>query len=58
MKYKAEVVAYESFGEINLGTFEIDADNEEEVESKARKAAKRLYPSLEDFDVTRLEVIK
>lgn len=58
MKYKAEVVAYESFSEINLGTFEIDADNEEEADSKARKAAKRLYPSLEDFDVMRLEVTK
>lgn len=58
MKYKAEVVAYESYGEIELGTFKIDADNDEEAESKARKAAKRLHPNLEDFDVMRLEVTR
>lgn len=30
MKYKVEIVAYESYGEINLGTFDVEANNEEE----------------------------
>lgn len=58
MKYKAEIVAYESYGEIQLGTFDVDADNEEEAELKARKVAKKKHPNLEDFDVMTLEVVK
>lgn len=40
MKYKAEVVAYESYGEVCLGEFEVEADNEEEADTAARRAAK------------------
>ena len=40
MKYKAEVVAYESYGEVYLGDFEVEADNEEEADMAARRAAK------------------
>ena len=36
MKYKAEVVAYESYGEVYLGDFEVEADNEEEADMAAR----------------------
>lgn len=48
MKYKVEIVAYESYGEINLGTFDVEADNEEEAELKARKMARKKHPNLED----------
>lgn len=41
MKYKAEVVAYESYGEVYLGDFEVEADNEEEADMAARRAAKK-----------------
>jgi hypothetical protein len=41
MKYKVEILAYESYGEINLGTFDVEADNEEEAELKARKMARK-----------------
>lgn len=58
MKYKAEIVAYESYGEINLGTFNVEAENEEEAELKARKVAKKKHPNLEDFEVMTLEMIK
>lgn len=58
MKYKVEIVAYESYGESNLGTFDVEADNEEEAELKARKMARKKHPSLEDFDVMALEMIK
>ena len=58
MKYKAEIVAYESYGEINLGTFNVEAENEEEEELKARKVAKKKHPNLEDFEVMTLEMIK
>lgn len=55
MKYKAEVVAYESYGEACLGEFEVEADNEEEADTVARRAAKKLHPNLEDFEVMKLE---
>lgn len=55
MKYKAEVVAYESYGEVCLGEFEVEADNEEEADAVARRAAKKLHPNLEDFEVMKLE---
>lgn len=58
MKYKAEIVAYESYGEINLGTFDVEAENEQEAEPKAKKAARKKHPNLEDFDVMTLEMIK
>lgn len=58
MKYKAKIVAYESYGEINLGTFDVESDNEEEAELKARKMARKKNPNLEDFDVMTLEMIK
>ena len=58
MKYKAEIVAYESYGEINLGTFYVEAENEEEAELKARKAARKKHSNLEDFEVMTLEMIK
>lgn len=58
MKYKAEIVAYESYGEINLGTFDVETENEEEAELKARKVAKKKHPNLEDFEVMTLEMIK
>nr|DAV03128.1 MAG TPA: RNA polymerase inhibitor [Caudoviricetes sp.] len=58
MKYKIEIVAYESYGEINLGTFDVEANNEEEAELKARKMARKKHPNLEDFDVMALEMIK
>ena len=48
MKYKAEVIAYESYGE---------ADNEEEADTTARRAAKKRHPNLEDFEVMKLELI-
>lgn len=40
MKYKAEVVAYESYGEVCLGELEVEADNEEEADTVARRAAR------------------
>ena len=55
MKYKAEVIAYESYGEVCLGEFEVEADNEEETDTVARRAAKKLHPNLEDFEVMKLE---
>lgn len=55
MKYKAEVVAYESYGEVYLGDFEVEADNEEEADMAARCAAKKRHPNLEDFEVGKLE---
>lgn len=58
MKYKAEIVAYESYGEINLGAFDVEAENEQEAELKAKKAARKKHPNLEDFDVMTLEMIK
>jgi hypothetical protein len=58
LKYKVEILAYESYGEINLGTFDVEADNEEEAELKARKMARKKHPNLEDFDVMTLEMIK
>ena len=57
MKYKAEVVAYESYGEVYLGNFEVEADNEEEADMAARCAAKKRHPNLEDFEVMKLEAI-
>jgi hypothetical protein len=57
MKYKAEVVAYESYGEVYLGDFEVEADNEEEADMAARRAAKKRHPNLEDFEVMKLEMI-
>lgn len=57
MKYKAEVVAYESYGEVYLGDFEVEADNEEEAEMAARRAAKKRHPNLEDFEVGKLETV-
>lgn len=57
MKYRASVVAYESYGEIELGNFDVDADNEYEADLKAKRAAKRLHPSLEDLDVMELEEV-
>lgn len=56
MKYKAEVVAYESYGEVCLGEFEVEADNEEGADTAARRAAKKRHPNLEDFEVRNLEV--
>lgn len=44
MKYKAEVIAYESYGEVCLGEFEVEADNEEEAGTTARRAAKKTAP--------------
>lgn len=58
MKYKVKIVTYESYGEINLGTFNVEANNEEEAELKARKMARKKHPNLEDFDVMALEMIK
>ena len=52
IKYKVEIVAYESYGEINLGTFDVEADNEEEAELKAQKMARKKHPNLEDNDGT------
>ena len=57
MRYKAEVVAYESYGEIDLGIFEVDADNEKQANQKARRAAKKLHPNLEDIEVMKLEAL-
>lgn len=57
MKYKAEVVAYESYGEVCLGEFEVEADNEEVADAAARRAAKKRHPNLEDFEVMKLEEI-
>ncbi len=57
MRYKADVVAYESYGEIRVGTFEVEADNEEEADTAARHAAKKKHPNLEDFEVMKLEVM-
>ena len=34
MKYKAEVVAYESYGEVCLGELEVEADDEEEADEE------------------------
>ena len=56
MKYRAEVVTYEPYGEIDLGIFDVDADNEEEAERKVRKSVQKKYPGLEDFNVMKLEV--
>jgi hypothetical protein len=58
MKYKAEVVAYESYGEVCLGELEVEADNEEEADAAARRAAKKLHPNLEDFEVMKLEKVQ
>lgn len=58
MKYKAEVVAYESYGEVCLGELEVEADNEEEADAVARRAAKKLHPNLEDFEVMKLEKVQ
>lgn len=58
MKYKAEVVAYESYGEVCLGKLEVEADNEEEADAVARRAAKKLHPNLEDFEVMKLEKVQ
>lgn len=55
MKYKAEVVAYESYGEVCLGELEVEADNEEEAGTAASRAVKKLHPNLEDFEVMKLE---
>ena len=57
MKYKAEVVAYESYGEVCLGVFEVETDNVEEADAAARRAAKKRHPNLEDFEVMKLEEI-
>lgn len=57
MKYKAEVIAYESYGEVCLGEFEVEADNEEEAGTTARRAAKKRHPNIEDFEVMKLEMI-
>ena len=57
MKYKAEVVAYESYGEVCVGDFEVEADNEEEAETAAHCAAKKRHLSLEDLEVRNLEVV-
>lgn len=58
MKYKAEVVAYESYGEVCLGEFEVEADNEERADTAARRAVKKLHPNLEDFEVMKLEKVQ
>lgn len=58
MKYKAEVVAYESYGEVCLGEFEVEADNEEGADMAARRAVKKLHPNLEDFEVMKLEKVQ
>lgn len=58
MKYKAEVVAYESYGEVCLGELEVEADNEEEADAVVRRAAKKLHPNLEDFEVMKLEKVQ
>lgn len=58
MKYKAEVVAYESYGEVCLGELEVEADNEEEADAVARRAAKKLHSNLEDFEVMKLEKVQ
>ena len=58
MKYKAEVVAYESYGEVCLRELEVEADNEEEADAVARRAAKKLHPNLEDFEVMKLEKVQ
>ena len=57
MKYKADVVAYESYGEVYLGDFEVEADNEEEADMAARRAAKKRHTNLEDFEVRKLETV-
>lgn len=57
MKYKAEVVAYESYGEFSVGDFEVEADSEEEADRKARHAAQKLHPNLEDLEMMKLEVL-
>lgn len=57
MKYKAEVVAYESYGEVCVGDFEVEADSEEEADTAARRAAKKRHPNLEDFEVRKLETV-
>lgn len=58
MKYKAEVVAYESYGEVCLGEFEVEADNEEEADTAARRAVKKLHTNLEDFEIMKLEKVQ
>lgn len=58
MKYKAEVVAYESYGEVCLGEFEVEADNEEGADTAARRAVKKLHTNLEDFEVMKLEKVQ
>lgn len=58
MKYKAEVVAYESYGEVCLGEFEVEADNEEGADTAARRAVKKLHQNLEDFEVMKLEKVQ
>lgn len=58
MKYKAEVVAYESYGEVCLGEFEVEADNEEEADTAARRAVKKLHTNLEDFEIMKLEKVR
>lgn len=57
MRYRAEVVAYESYGEISIGVFEVEADNEDEADGKACRKAKRLHPNLEDFEVMKMEAL-
>ena len=52
MRYRVDIVAYEPFSEIGFGWFEVEADH------KARAAAKKLHPNLEDLEAFRIEVLK
>lgn len=58
MKYKCEVLAYESGVEMSIGTFEVEADEEDAAIVYAQRAAKKRFPNLEDFEVTQTEIIK
>ena len=57
MNYRCEVVAYESGCELNVGLFEVEAENESSAIMFARRAAKKRFPNLEDFDVMSVEVL-
>ena len=58
MKYRCEVVAYESGCEMNVGSFEVEAENESSAIMFAQKAAKKRFPNWEDFDVMNVEVLE
>jgi len=58
MKYHCEVVAYECGCEMNVGSFEVEAGDEDSAIVLAKRTAKKRFPNLEDFDVMNVEVLK